>query len=350
MSLTFEKLKSLQTLNTFGFDRCAELFAEVRCEQEIEEAVRYAADQKLPLFVLGGGSNLVIVDDIPGLVIQLTDLSISHVKQDSLTHLITASAGVNWHALVTHTLAMDIAGLENLSLIPGSVGASPVQNIGAYGVEVKDRIKRVRAFHLPSRRWVNLSAQDCKFGYRHSMFKDHLDEYIISEVEFILGARHPLQSTYNTLDQHLQARGLLQPTALQISESVIQIRRSRLPDPAAVGNAGSFFHNPVVAAEHRARLLQQYPQLPAYLQADGTYKLAAAWLIDNLGFKGMVKEGVGVHDAQALVLINTGSGTGREIMNLAKEIKDAVLENYGIPLNIEPRVMQVNPNTEVIRQ
>lgn len=340
MALTFEKLKSLKNLNTFRFDQRAELFAHVHSEQEIEEAVRYAANAQLPLFVLGGGSNLVIVDDIPGLVIQLTDQTVTPLTQDSHTTLVTASAGVNWHSLVTDTLAMGVTGLENLSLIPGSVGAAPVQNIGAYGVEVKERIHRVRAFHIPTLQWVSMTAHDCSFSYRHSTFKEHPDDFIISEVQFILGERHPLQTSYKTLHQHLLARDLTQPTALQISESVIAIRQSRLPDPANIGNAGSFFHNPVVTPEHLQRLQTSHPQLPFYTQSDGSYKLAAAWLIDNLGFKGMVRDGVGVHDAQALVLINTGSGSGEQIMALATEIISAVSDAYNITLSIEPKVME----------
>ncbi len=341
MTISFEKNKTLKALNTFGFDHCAKLYAKVGTESEIEEAVNYARQHELDLFVLGGGSNLVIVNDIQGLVIQLCDKAVHIEKLDKRTVLVSAKAGVNWHSLVRNTLSQGIAGLENLSLIPGSVGAAPVQNIGAYGVEVAERISQVRAFHIPSMRWITLHCDDCQFSYRHSLFKDCPRDYIISNVQFELGDKHELRTSYASLHQHLQTRNLQDPSPLEISESVIAIRQSRLPDPAKIGNAGSFFHNPRVSAEHYAALLAQYPDLPGYPQADGSYKLAAAWLIDNLGFKGIQRDGVAVHHAQALVLINTGTGTGTKILKLASEIKVAVRNAYAVELQIEPEILDM---------
>lgn len=339
MSIKVEAQKSLKSLNTFGFDQRAELYTQAAGEQEIEAAVRYAHSLNVPVFVLGGGSNLVIVSDIPGLVLQLVNTTMNTQYLNDQKVLVKAGAGVNWHCLVKHTLAQGVAGLENLSLIPGSVGAAPVQNIGAYGVEIGQRIEHVRALHVPSLKWVSLAARDCHFRYRNSLFKDRLSEYIISEVTFSLGDQHKPDATYKTLKQYLIEKKISNPSAQQISDAVVAIRRSRLPDPEKIGNAGSFFHNPVVSAEQHEALRKRYPQLPGYLQKDGTYKLAAGWLIDNLGFKGLKKNGVGVHDTQALVLINTGKGTGSAVLRLASEISSLVQANYGVTLEIEPQIV-----------
>ena len=343
MSFNVLENHSLKQLNTFGFDQQAEYFVNAGTEAEIEQAVQFAKDKDLALFVLGEGSNVVLASDIAGLVLQLTDQHIKLNAKNANTVLVSVGAGVNWHALVQHTLRNDIRGLENLSLIPGSVGAAPVQNIGAYGVEVKDRISQVRAFHIPTMQWQTWQASQCQFSYRDSIFKQRADQYIISQVEFTLGKQHQLQMSYTTLAQHLHKRHLAFPNAQEISESVIAIRQARLPDPALIGNAGSFFHNPIVATDQHQKLLARYPQMPCYPQKDGRVKLAAGWLIDNLGFKGLVKNGVGVHREQALVLINTGTGNGAGILELAGNIQTAVLEAYGVQLHIEPRVV----NTDV---
>ena len=334
-----EKRKSLKNLNTFGFDQTAELFAKVSSEQEIESAVRYAKANGLVLTVMGGGSNLVIADDIAGLVIQPVGSHINIQAVDDRTTRVTTGAGVNWHALVQKTLAQNIPGLENLSLIPGSVGAAPVQNIGAYGVEVQDRIHSVKALHLPSMQWVCLSASDCQFRYRNSLFKDCKDEYIISEVVFELGTKHEQRSDYATLKQYLREHDITCPTPQQIGDAVVAIRQARLPDPKHIGNAGSFFHNPQLSIEQGEKLKARFPDLPVYPQGNGTVKVAAGWLIDNLGYKGHRAHGVGVHDRQALVLVNTGSGTGWDILQLADEIASAVFDAYGVTLAIEPTVL-----------
>ena len=348
MSFNVQENHSLKHLNTFGFDQRAEYFVSAGTEAEIEQAVQFAKDKDLPVFVLGEGSNVVLASDIAGLVLQLTDQHISIHVQNANTAQVSVGAGVNWHALVQHTLANDIRGLENLSLIPGSAGAAPVQNIGAYGVEVKDRISQLRAFHIPTMQWQTWQASQCEFSYRNSIFKQRADEYIISQVEFTLGKQHALQMNYATLAQHLHTRHLAFPNAQEISESVIAIRQARLPDPARIGNAGSFFHNPIVDADQHQELLARYPKLPCYPQKDGSVKLAAGWLIDNLGFKGLVKNGVGVHREQALVLINTGTGNGADILELAFDIQAAVLEAYGVRLRIEPRVVDTRViNTSV---
>jgi len=332
--------KSLKSLNTFGFDQCAQLYTTAGCEQEIESAVIYAQDNNLALFVLGEGSNIVLANDIAGLVLHLTNdhITIKHTSNDVVE--VTAGAGANWHTLVQRTLAADIRGLENLSLIPGSVGAAPVQNIGAYGVEVKMRMSHVKALHIPTMKWLVLEVEDCQFSYRNSIFKQHPDDYIISEVVFTLGNQHALNFAYASLAQHLISRDITAPTAQQISESIIAIRQSKLPDPRLIGNAGSFFHNPVVDANKFQTLLDHYPRIASYSQTNGTVKLAAGWLIDNLGFKGMQRGGVGVHTDQALVLVNNGNGNGAEVLGLAAEIQLAVHEAYGVDLHIEPRVIQ----------
>ena len=341
MALRLEQHKSLVSHNSFGFAYSAEMFASASGESEIEEAVEYAKKHKLALMVIGEGSNLVIHDDVPGLLLHLSD---SHTMLNVISPgkvRVSAAAGLHWQALVAYTLANEAQGLENLSLIPGSVGAAPVQNIGAYGVEVKERIHKVRALHVPTQQWVELTATDCRFSYRHSLFKDHPDEYIISQVQFDLGSQHAPRTTYATLKQHLTERGLQTPTARQISESVIAIRQQRLPNPAITGNAGSFFHNPIVDASYFRQLQARHPTIVSYPQPDGSIKLAAGWLIDQLGYKGLDRGGVGVHKQQALVLINTGSGTGAQVLSLAREIQIAVQNAYGVLLTIEPRIVPV---------
>ena len=339
MPLVFEKNKSLKALNSLGFDANAQCFVQAKSDSDIEEVVRYAADNKLPLFVLGGGSNIVLVKDIAGVVMQLVSEQVSELTISRDTTHVTADAGMPWHRFVLSTLESGIAGLENLSLIPGTVGAAPIQNIGAYGVEVKSRLHCVRALHRPTLSWVNLPADECQFSYRNSLFKQRPEDYVIASATFNLGAQHPLQTSYHTLSQYLEHEAIDNPSCKDISNAVISIRRSRLPDPAFIGNAGSFFHNPMVSADKLHQLLKNYPNIPHYPQPDGNVKIAAGWLIETLGFKGLKRGGVGVHDKQALVLVNTGTGTGEELISLAEDIQQAVQDRFGIGLSIEPQVI-----------
>lgn len=335
-----EHNKSLKAFNSFGFDQAAEHFAAVSNESELLEVLTYARQQNWPTMMIGEGSNLVLSQDVPGLVIQQTNkqIHIEPVGTQEQRHVLV-SAGVNWHELVLHTLQADLRGLENLSLIPGSVGAAPVQNIGAYGVEIKDRIDYVKALYLPTMQWQSLTVEECEFAYRDSVFKREKNDFVITKVAFNLGDQHELALHYQPLADYLSANGDGQPTAQQVSDAVIAIRQSKLPDPAITANAGSFFHNPVISRHQAEQLLQQFPNLVAFPVDEHTTKISAAWMIDQLGFKGIRKNGVGVYDKQALVLINEGHGTGTALLSLAREISDAVKAHYGVTLTIEPVVI-----------
>lgn len=332
--------KSLKAYNSFGFDQRAERFAVAHNEAELEELVALAKSNEWPVLILGGGSNLVLTRDVPGLVIHMGDTNIAVVSTDDSDNMVVrAGAGVNWHEFVLKTLELGAQGLENLSLIPGSVGAAPVQNIGAYGVEVKDRIRSVRALHMPTATWREFSASECQFAYRDSFFKNCPGEYAISQVNFNLGSECKLTADYATLKQELIAHGVESPTAKQISESVIKIRQCRLPDPAVIGNAGSFFHNPVLPEDQVSTLKAKFPEIVSFPAQDGFQKLSAAWMIDQSGFKGTRKGGVGVYSKQALVLVNLNNGNGQEVIALADDIMNKIRAIYNVQLKIEPTVI-----------
>lgn len=306
------------------------------------EAVQMARAEKWPMLVLGGGSNLVFTHDYPGLIIRQTDHWITYDQHDSSHQAVqvTASAGVPWHTLVMDTINRGLTGLENLSLIPGQTGAAPVQNIGAYGVELCDRFVSLRALHIPSGQWLDMKSDDCHFSYRDSHFKHHDGDYIISSVTLQLGSQLGLHTGYATLSDYLdQNHPGVKPDARLISEAVCAVRSARLPDPAVLPNAGSFFHNPITSATHYRSLQERFPQIIGHALPDGRYKLAAGWLIDQLGYKGHRENGVGVHDRQALVLIKYQQTDASALIRLADRIREHVAREYGVTLHIEPRIL-----------
>ena len=352
----------LDALNTFGFRQRAERYAEAPDEATLVALLARADARGWPVFTLGGGSNLVLTRDVPGLTIRLVDDSVRFERDapDLPAGLppgavrVRAGAGLGWHALVEATLDAGADGLENLALIPGTVGASPVQNIGAYGVELADRIERVRAWHRPTARFVELAAAECDFAYRSSRFKREPGDWIIVRADFVLGPHRPRVTGYASLadalatgepeDGHEDGHGPAgraagEPSAREVADAVIRVRRSKLPDPAVIGNAGSFFHNPVVDAGHAARLRAAHPGLVSWALPDGRVKLAAGWLVDRLGYRGARRGAVGVHADQALVLVHRGGGTGTELLALVDEIVAAVRERYGVVLSVEPVVV-----------
>ena len=332
----------LQSLNSFGFAVHAEHYVQVGNDEQLLEALAAAKTNHWPVFVLGGGSNLVLTQDIKGLVIYQSNNTESYEVQPDGTTLVTAGAGKPWHELVLDTLNHGLVGLENLSLIPGSTGAAPVQNIGAYGVELVDRLHRVRAFHRPSESWMNLAPEECAFAYRDSVFKQNPHDYVITEVSFKLSKDISTVSHYAALNTALANQTLPKDNlalAKLISHTVIQIRQAKLPDPSRIGNAGSFFKNPVVSKSHAETLLATHPQLVHYPQADGQVKLAAGWMIDELGFRGHNAGGVGVHKDQALVLVNRGNGDGQALMALASEIVEKVQQVFSVELIVEPVIV-----------
>jgi UDP-N-acetylmuramate dehydrogenase len=293
-----------------------------------------------PRLIIGGGSNILFTRDFEGLVIRNCLKGISLISENEETVLVEAASGENWHQFVQWCIAQGFGGLENLSLIPGCVGASPMQKIGAYGVEIKDVFKSLTAVDLENGKKRVFSKEECAFGYRESVFKTiYKNKYLITSVTFEL-KRHPvINISYGAIAEQLKAMGVLNPGISDVSKAVMAIRQSKLPDPLVTGNAGSFFKNPEVSAEKYAEILSQFPELVSYPLASGHYKLAAGWLIEQAGLKGYEKNGAAVHTRQALVLINTGTATGEAVLALSTEIIEKVKNKYGVTLEREVNII-----------
>jgi UDP-N-acetylmuramate dehydrogenase len=328
---------SLRDLNTFGIEAKTHAYLRVTSHKMLSVLRDDTGLASLPCLVLGGGSNLLLTRDFPGLVLHMCTRGIEIVDEDASAVYVKAAAGENWHQFVQWTLQRGFGGLENLSLIPGCVGAAPIQNIGAYGVELKDRFHALTAFDMITGETFGLDKNACRFDYRDSAFKRELRERaIILDVTFALPKQWVPHLQYADVAQELTAHDISEPTAVQISDAVIAIRARKLPDPALIGNAGSFFKNPVVSLERRNALLERYPKLVSYAQADGRYKLAAGWLIDQSGWKGKSLGAAGVYEKQALVLVNRGGATGQEIAELAAAIQADVMSKFDVLLEPEP--------------
>ncbi|WP_295997402.1 UDP-N-acetylmuramate dehydrogenase [Rugamonas sp.] len=327
----------LKTLNSFGIDARAQCYARIESLAQLRAVLAEPALAALPRLVLGGGSNIVLGGDYAGLVLHMALPGMELVGADAHAHYVRAGAGVNWHAFVQWTLARGLGGLENLSLIPGTVGAAPIQNIGAYGVEIKDVFHSLTVFDSASGATFALDREACRFGYRDSVFK-HAEgrDWLIVDVTFALPTSWQANLRYAELAQALAERGVDAPTARQVADTVIAIRQRKLPDPALIGNAGSFFKNPVVTRAECLALLERYPALVHHSQADGGEKLAAGWLIDQCGWKGRNLGPAGVYPKQALVLVNNGGASGADILRLAQAIQRDVQARYGVLLAPEP--------------
>jgi UDP-N-acetylmuramate dehydrogenase len=329
---------SLRSFNTFGVEVRAHAYLRITDVAQLQAVHADAALLAMPRLVLGGGSNLLFTRSPEALVLHMANLGMVITGEDASFVYVCAQAGESWHGFVQWTLTQGLGGLENLSLIPGSVGAAPIQNIGAYGSEMADCFHSLRAYDFSTGEVLTLTREACAFGYRDSIFKHALrDRAVILDVRFALPKNWQPNLRYAELAQELAA--VSAPTAATISAAVIAIRTRKLPDPKVTGNAGSFFKNPVVTASTREALLLQHPQLVSYVQADGTYKLAAGWLIDQCGWKGRSLGAAGVHDKQALVLVNRGGASGEEILQLAERIRDDVALRFGVGLEIEPVVV-----------
>lgn len=330
--------QDLTRLNTLGLASRADAFVTLDDPAQLP-ALSELARQADSLLVLGGGSNVVLPQRVPGLVAQVAFRGVRLLEARSDAWLVEAAGGENWHRFVETCVHNGWDGLENLALIPGMVGAAPVQNIGAYGVEFEERFHSLTAWDVPAGRLVEMRAADCRFAYRDSAFKhDAPGRWIIVSVRFALPRPWRPVLGYPDLQRHARlAQGT--PTARDIFDAVCEIRRAKLPDPAVTGNAGSFFKNPIVAASVRDSLVTQFPGLVSYAQPDGRYKLAAGWLIDQCGWKGRALGAAGVHDRQALVLVNRGGANAADIMGLAHAIQQAVAERYGVTLEPEPVVV-----------
>jgi len=338
--LPIQSDQSLRALNTFGVEARARAYLPVTTPAMLETVHTNAALAGLPRLVLGGGSNLLLTGDFDGLVLHMLNRGIALDGEDDRHVFVRAQAGENWHQFVLWTLAQQLPGLENLSLIPGSVGAAPIQNIGAYGSELADYVDSVRAFDFECGTIRTLTKDDCAFGYRESIFKQALrGRVVIVAVRFALPKRWQANLRYTELARELAAMGISAPGPADISTAVIAIRSRKLPDPAVLGNAGSFFKNPVVTATQRDALLKRFPQLISYVQDDGRYKLAAGWLIEQCGWKGRSLGAAGVHERQALVLVNRGGADGQAILQLAHRIMADVDARFGVMLIPEPVVL-----------
>lgn len=326
--------------NTFGVAARAPWLVEVDGAARLPEAFARPELRDAAPLVLGGGSNLLFAGDAPGPVLALTGRGVSVVAEDGDRAIVRADAGVEWHGLVMDTLARGLAGLENLALIPGTAGAAPIQNIGAYGVEVGERIHAVEAFEPATGTLHRLDRDACAFAYRDSVFKRLPDRFVVTAVEFELARTASLTLDYAGLREALAARGIEAPSARDVADAVIAIRRSKLPDPAVLGNAGSFFKNPIVAAAQADALLAAHPTLPVFRgRTPDTRKLSAAWLIDRAGWKGHRDGDAGVAPTHALVLVNHGRASGRELLDLARRIAGSVHARFGVALEPEPRVV-----------
>ena len=326
---------SLKPFTTFGIDKKAKFFTTVETLDELKAALLAAKEKQLPVFILGGGSNILLTRDIEGLVIKLEIKGINLVKEEGDQLWVEVGAGEMWHELVLQSIAEDWAGLENLSLIPGTVGASPMQNIGAYGVEIKDVFDSLQAMHRETLEMQSFDAEACRFGYRESVFKQTFkDQFVITSVTFRLSKTPNFHLEYGAIREVLAANGIDQPSIRAISDAVIQIRKSKLPDPKEIGNAGSFFKNPTIPNAQFDALKASYPSIPGYPSAEGV-KVAAGWLIEQAGWKGKRIGEVGVHAKQALVLVNYGGGTGEEIKKLSEQIQASVYDKFGVQLQAE---------------
>ena len=332
--------QNLLPYNTFGLNAKTHAFAEVHSIDELREVLTTPEAKQVPLLILGGGSNILLTQDHPGLVIKNSIKGIDLVKEDSEHVWLKAYAGEVWHDLVMYTVNKGLGGIENLSLIPGQVGAAPMQNIGAYGVELVQVFEELDALHIATGELHTFDKEACKFGYRESIFKHELKgQYVICSITIKL-SKHPKPNTsYGAITDTLNEMGIEQPTVKDISNAVIAIRQSKLPDPKELGNAGSFFKNPEISKDAFKVLQQAHPQVPHYPLESGLVKVPAGWLIEQAGWKGKRIGNTGSHAKQALVLVNYGNATGAEIWQLAMDIQASVKQQFNITINPEVNVI-----------
>ncbi len=330
---------SLKDYNSFGIDVKAGKFVSIKNLEVLRAALRknYASE----LFVLGGGSNMLLTQDIRKTVLHIALKGREVISENENEVIVQAAAGENWHQFVLWTLEQDFGGLENLSLIPGNVGTAPIQNIGAYGVELKDSFSSCKAMNVQTLEEKEFSLEDCEFDYRNSVFKNRLkDQYIITSVKFRLTKKdHKLHTEYGAIRSELEKQGITSPSIQDISKAVIAIRNSKLPDPKKIGNSGSFFKNPIIDKEQFEKLKAEFPEIPSYHVSDKQIKVPAGWLIDQAGFKGYRSGDAGVHKHQALVLVNYGAATGQEILSLSKNIQQTIKNKFGIDLETEVNII-----------
>jgi UDP-N-acetylmuramate dehydrogenase len=335
--MNIEQKVSLRQYNTFGIDVTADYMSTFANEQELLSLLGVPEIKSSPKLLLGGGSNILFTRNFSGAVLKNNIQGIEIISEDDANCYVKAGAGVNWHSLVLFSIDKNLGGIENLSLIPGNTGAAPIQNIGAYGVELKDSFLSLEAINIDTCEKRTYVKEECEFGYRDSIFKRQLKgKIVIVSVTLALKKIPELNITYGAIGQELKKSGISAPTVKDISEAVSAIRRSKLPNPAVIGNAGSFFKNPELTSSIYAKLVSDWPNVVAYALPSGSYKIAAGWLIEQCGWKGKVVGNTGTHKDQALVLVNHGNASGSEILDLAMKIQLSVKEKFGV--TIEPEV------------
>ena len=331
---------SLKSLNTFGITAKSAYFTEVCTVDELKEVLLSPQFKSIPQFILGGGSNILFTKDFEGLVIKNNIKGIELISEDQYFYYVKAGGGEVWHDLVMYCINHNYAGLENLSLIPGSVGAGPIQNIGAYGVELKDYLFELTAMELSTLSEKTFSNVECKFGYRDSIFKNELkNKYFITSVTYKLLKQPQLNTSYGAIEKELEQMGVKNKTIQDISRAVCNIRNSKLPNPKEIGNAGSFFKNPEITEEEFNTLKEKFSNIVGYATERGSVKVAAGWLIEQCGWKGKVFSDAGVHKNQALVLVNYGEASGMQLMHLSQQIIESVYNTFGITLEREVNIL-----------
>jgi UDP-N-acetylmuramate dehydrogenase len=339
MPVNVESNVSLAAYNTFGVEARAARFARVGRAEQLAELLADPELRSMPLLVLGGGSNLLFTRDFEGLIVRIEIEGIEQLGEAGGRHLVRVGAGENWHATVARLLDASVSGLENLALIPGSAGAAPIQNIGAYGLELAERFESLEAYDRATGEHVVLDTEQCRFGYRDSVFKQLPGRYVVLSVTLALPTEWTPVIGYVDVEHELKARSCARPQPRDVFDAVVAIRRRKLPDPADIGNAGSFFKNPVVPRATRDRLREKFPSLVSYELGGGRCKLAAGWLIDACGLKGYARGRAAVYDRQALVLVNRGGASGAEILELAHEVQDRVRQKFDVSLEPEPVIV-----------
>lgn len=330
---------SLKPYNTFGIDVNANRFSTFSSIDELKSVLTERKENE-PLLILGGGSNVLLTKPFEGLVLKNEIQGFKIIEENEKEVVVEAGAGEVWHQFVLKCIEHQFAGLENMSLIPGSVGASPMQNIGAYGVEIKDVFDHLHAFEISTGEMKRFNKSDCAFGYRESVFKNIFkNQFVICHVAFRLKKNAEINTSYGAIESELQKMGITSPTIRDVSNAVIAIRQSKLPDPAVLGNAGSFFKNPVVDEILVEKIKATYPEIPNYPAENGKRKLAAGWLIETAGWKGKIVETCGVHKLQALVLVNYGGSTGKQVYDLSSEIIIDIATKFGVTLEREVNIL-----------
>ncbi|MCF6128938.1 UDP-N-acetylmuramate dehydrogenase [Flavobacterium sp. AS60] len=337
--MTIQNNFSLKKYNTFGIEAKAKHFVAVHSVEDLKTVLQEYQSQ--PKFILGGGSNMLLTQDIQALVIHIDLKGKKVLKEDDDYVWVESQAGENWHEFVLWTIDQNFGGLENMSLIPGNVGTTPVQNIGAYGTEIKDTFVSCDAMNIATQGMKTFTKEECHFGYRESIFKHEAkDQFIITSVVFKLTKRnHKINTSYGDITKELEKQGVVIPTLKDVSNAVIAIRQTKLPDPKELGNSGSFFKNPIIPKEQYEKAKALHPEMPHYVVSESEVKVPAGWLIERAGFKGKRFGDAGIHKNQALVLVNYGNATGQEILNVSKDIQATILKEFGIAIEAEVNVI-----------